>query len=341
MGGKHWLASLAAGAAILAMTAQGASADTLEDVQKAGELKCGVSDQLAGFSFLDDKGTWTGFDIDYCHAFAAAISGDAAAVKIVPLAFNQSFTALQSGEVDVLSRSVTYTLSRDTQLKMDFIPPNFYTGQSFMAHAELGAKSVEDLDGASVCVLAGSVTERYVADYFRARNMKFTPIAVEQEAQVPTVYESGRCDVMTHETPSLAIARRGFKDPDAHVILPEVIAKSYEAPLYREGDARWGDVIRWTHFALVTAEELGITRDNVEEKLKSDDPVVRTFLGVDGDLGEQMGLKNDWVVNVIKAVGNYGEIYDRHLGTESVLKIPRGMNDLYERGGLLFAPSWR
>lgn len=334
-------AALAGGVAALVTLAGAASAGVVEDVQKAGELKCGVSDQLAGFSFLDDKGAWTGFDVDYCHAFAAAITGNPDSVKIVPLAFNQSFTALQSGEVDVLSRSVTYTLSRDTQLKVDFIPPNFYTGQSFMVHKELGVNSVKELDGASVCVLAGSVTERYVADYFRANNMKFTPIAVEQESQVPAVYESGRCDVMTHETPSLAIARRGFKDPDAHVILPEVIAKSYEAPLYREGDAHWGDVIRWTHFALVTAEELGVTRDNVEEKLKSDDPVVRTFLGVDGDLGEKMGLANDWVVNVIKAVGNYGEIYDRHLGDGSVLKIPRGMNDLAERGGLLFAPSWR
>ena len=341
MRGRRRLIGLASGAALLAAMGSVAHADLLADVQKAGELKCGVSDQLAGFSFLNDKGAWTGFDIDYCHAFAAAITGKPDAVKIIPLAFNQSFTALQSGEVDVLSRSVTYTISRDTQLKLEFIPPNFYTGQSFMAHAELGAKSVADLNGASICVLAGSVTERYVADYFRARGMKFTPIAVEQESQVPSVYESGRCDAMTHETPSLAIARQGFKNPAAHVILPEVIAKSYEAPLYREGDARWGDVMRWTHFALVTAEELGITKDNVNEKLKSDDPVVRTFLGVDGDIGTKMGLANGWTVNVIKSVGNYGEIYNRHLGDASVLKIPRGMNDLADKGGLLFAPSWR
>ena len=316
-------------------------ADTLETIKSADAIKCGVSDNLPGFSFLNDKGAWTGFDADYCRAFSAAVFGAGDKVKFTPVAFNQSFTALQSGEVDVLSRSVTYTISRDTQLKVNFTPPNFYTGQSFMAHKELGAKSVKDLDGAAICVLAGSVTERYIADYFRANNMKFTPIAIEQTSQVQSVYESGRCDAMSHETPSLAIARSRFKNPDAHVILPEVIAKSYEAPLVREGDDRWNDIIRWTHFALVTAEELGITQKNVEEKLKSGDPVVRTFLGVDGDIGEKMGLAKDWTVNVIKAVGNYGEIYNKHLGSDSALKIERGMNDLYERGGLLYAPSWR
>ncbi|MGO4741371.1 amino acid ABC transporter substrate-binding protein [Bosea sp. 2KB_26] len=338
---RNKILALAGGIMLSLALPMAAHADMLETAKGAGAIKCGVSDNLPGFSYLNDKGAWTGFDTDYCRAFSAAMFGNGDKVKFTPVAFNQSFTALQSGEVDVLSRSITYTISRDTQLKVNFTSPNFYTGQSFMAHKQLGAKSVKDLDGAAICVLAGSVSERYIADYFRANKMKFKPIAIEQTAQVQSVYESGRCDAMSHETPALAIARSRFKDPDAHVILPEVIAKSYEAPLVREGDERWNDIIRWTHFALVTAEELGITQKNVEEKLKSDDPAVRTFLGVEGDIGEKMGLAKDWTANVIKAVGNYGEIYDKHLGKGSALKIERGMNDLYERGGLLFAPSWR
>ncbi|WP_340108277.1 amino acid ABC transporter substrate-binding protein [Pikeienuella sp. HZG-20] len=338
---KTRVLSLAGGAMLSLVLPMAAQADMLETVMDAQTIKCGVSDNLPGFSTLNDEGAWTGFDADYCRAFSAAVFGAGDKVKFTPIAFNQSFTALQSGEVDVLSRSVTYTISRDTQLKVNFIPPTFYTGQSFMAHKKLGVNSVKDLSGAAICVLAGSVTERYIADYFRANDMEFNPIAIEQTSQVQAVYESGRCDAMSHETPSLAIARSRFNDPEAHVILPEVIAKSYEAPLVREGDDRWADIIRWTHFGLVTAEELGITQGNVDEMLKSNDPVVRTFLGVDGDIGEKMGLANDWAANVIRAVGNYGEIYDRHLGEESVLRIARGMNDLYERGGLLYAPSWR
>jgi len=319
-----------------------ASADTLEDVQEAEELKCGISDNLPGFSALNDKGEWIGFDTDYCRAFSAAVFGDANKVNYKPIAFNQSFTALQSGEVDVLSRSVTYTISRDTQLGMNFIPPTFYTGQGFMAHADLGVESVHDLDGAAICVLAGSVTERYIADYFKAHDMTFDAVPVETSGETREVYESGRCDAMSHELPSLAMARSRMKDPEAHVVLPEVIAKSYEAPAVREGDDRWGDIIRWVHFALVTAEELGITQDNVEEKAEtSTNPVVRTFLGVDGNIGEEMGLSNQWTVDVIKAVGNYGEIYDRSFGKGGILEIERGMNDLYENGGLLYAPSWR
>lgn len=319
-----------------------AHAGTLEDIKATGKVKCGISDNLAGFATLNDQGKWVGFDVDYCRAFSAAVFGSPDHVTFVPVAFNQSFTALQSGEVDVLSRSVTYTISRDTQLGVNFIPPNFYTGQSFMAHKELGVKSVKDLDGAAVCVLAGSVTERYIADYFRANNMTFKSVPIENTTQIRSVYESGRCDVMSHETPSLAIARAHMKDPEAHVILPEVIAKSYQAPLAREGDDRWNDIVRWTHFALVTAEELGITQKNVEAmKNSSDDPVIRTFLGVDGNIGEKMGLDNNWTENVIRTVGNYGEIYGRSLGDGSTLKIERGMNALYANGGLLYAPSWR
>lgn len=317
-------------------------AGTLEDVKARGAIKCGISDNLPGFAFLDSNGKWAGFDVDYCKAFSAAIFGTPDKVDYVPLAFNQSFSALQSGEVDVLSRSVTYTISRDTQLGMNFLPPTFYTGQGFMAHKSLGVESVKDLDGAAICVLAGTVTERYIADYFRANGMSYKPVAVETTAQLYPVYESGRCDAMSHETPSLAVARSRFRSPDEHVILPEVIAKSYEAPVVRENDDRWFDIIRWTHFALVTAEELGVTQANVAELAKtSGNPIVRTFLGVEGDIGSKMALANDWTVNVIQAVGNYGEVYDRNIGKNSSLKIERGMNDLRNRGGLLFAPSWR
>lgn len=319
-----------------------AYASTLENVINSDALKCGISDNLPGFATLDDRGEWQGFDIDYCKAFSAAVLGDPKKIDYKPIAFNQSFTALQSGEVDVLSRSVTYTISRDTQLGLNFTPPTFYTGQGFMVHADLGVESVHDLDGAAICVLAGSVTERYIADYFNAHGMEFTPVPVETSGETREIYGSGRCDAMSHETPSLAMARSRMQDPEAHVILPEIIAKSYEAPVVREGDDHWGDIIRWVHFALVTAEELGISQKNVEEMAeKSTNPIVRTFLGADGNIGEEMGLKNDWTVDVIKSVGNYGEIYNRHFGKGSAIEIPRGMNDLYENGGLLYAPTWR
>lgn len=319
-----------------------ATAGVLEDVKARGAIKCGISDNLPGFAFLDSNGEWKGFDVDYCKAFSAAVFGTPDKVDYVPLAFNQAFGALQSGEVDVLSRSVTYTISRDTQLGMDFLPPTFYTGQGFMVHKSLGVKSVNDLGGAAICVLAGTVTERYIADYFRANDMTYNPIAVETTAQLYPVYESGRCDAMSHEAPSLGVARSRFQSPDEHVILPEIIAKSYMSPVVRENDEQWFAIIRWTHFALVTGEELGVTQATVDELVKSSsDPVIRTFLGVDGDIGSKMGLDNDWTVDVIQAVGNYGELYSRNVGEGSDLKISREMNDLYERGGLLYAPSWR
>lgn len=313
----------------------------LDRVKQRGSVRCGVSENLGGFSFLNSRGGWEGFDVDYCRAISAAIFGTADKAEISGVPFNQSFPALQSGEVDILSRSMTYTISRDTQLGVNFITPNFYTGQSFMVRKAMNIDSVKKLDGAAICVLAGSVTERYISDYFRSHKLSYKPVAVESLTQSYAVYESGRCDAVSTETPSLAIARARFKAPDDHVILPETIAKSYEAPLMREGDDRWFDLVRWVHFALVTAEELGLTSANIGSAAASDDPVKRTFVGADGDIGRKMGLTNDWTVNVIKSVGNYGEIYARNLGDGSALKIPRGMNELYERGGLLYAPSWR
>ncbi|MDX6748590.1 amino acid ABC transporter substrate-binding protein [Geminicoccaceae bacterium 1502E] len=339
---KVRMLAAALGAVALSGIPGAGQAGTLEDVQERGTIKCGISDNLPGFAFLDSAGAWSGFDVDYCKAFSTAVFGTPDKVDYVPLAFNQSFGALQSGEVDVLSRSVTYTISRDTQLGMNFIPPNFYTGQSFMTHKSLDVGSVNELDGAAVCVLAGSVTERYIADYFRAKGMAYKPVAVETTAQMFPVYESGRCDAISHETPSLAVARSRLKAPEEHVILPEVIAKSYQTPVVRENDDRWFDIMRWTHFALVTAEELGVTSENVATlRDESTDPIIRTFLGVDGEIGSKMGLADDWTVKLVEAVGNYGELYDRNIGADSPLAIPRGMNDIAQRGGLLFAPSWR
>lgn len=318
-----------------------ANADTLDTVRQHGKVKCGISGDLPAFAYLDSKGNWKGFDVDYCRAYSAAIFGTPDKVDLIPITWNQIFTALKSGTVDILSRSVTYTIQRDTQLGINFAPPNMFTGQGFMVHKDTGVKHLSDLDGAAICVLAGSVTERILSDYFRAHNMDFKPVALESDTGAYAAYQHGRCDAMTHETVTMGIVRAGFKNPEDSIILPEVIAKSYEAPVVREGDDHWFDIIRWTHYALVTAEELGINQQNVDQKLaSSDSPAVLNFLGKTGEIGEKLGLSNEWAANIIRAVGNYGDIYSRNLGEESGLNVPRGMNALYNDGGLLFAPSW-
>lgn len=334
--------SLAAAVALTALGLVPARADLLDDIQARGELSCGTLNYLPGVGFLDDQGNWSGFDVDFCKAAAAAILGDATKVKFVPLTGAQKFPALDSGEIDLLSRSVTQTISRETTLGYDFIGPNHMTGQGFMVHKDTGVTDVTQLDGATVCVLAGTVTERYLADFFGAHGMSFTPVAAENSDQMFSMYFDNRCDAATMEPPYLAIRRTRSADPEAHVILDTLIAKSFEAPVIREGSPRYHEVLKWLHWGMITAEELGITQANVEQvAATTKDPVARRFLGVDGTIGADMGVANDWMVTVIKAVGNYGEFYERNLGKESALQVPRGMNALWRDGGAMVAPGWQ
>jgi len=335
-------AALAVGAGLALAVACPARAELLDEIQARGQLRCGTLDYLAGVGFLNDKGEWSGYDVDFCKAAAAAILGDPEKVAFVPLTGAQKFPVLDSGEIDILSRSVTQTASRETTLGYDFIGPNHLTGQGFMVHKALGVGKVAELDGATVCVLSGTVTEGYLADWFRAHGMGFTPVAAENSDQMFALYFDERCDAVTMEPPYLALRRLRAADPDAHVILDELIAKSFEAPLIREGSPRLREVLQWMHYGMITAEELGITQANVEETAASSkDPVVRRFLGVDEKIGEGLGVANDWMVKVIKAVGNFGELYDRNLGKSSPLGLSRGMNALWRDGGALVAPGWQ
>ncbi len=339
---RHLAGAVALAVTILAGAMPSARAELLDDIKARGQLVCGTLNYLPGVGFLDDKGEWSGFDVDFCKGAAAAILGDPDKVEFVALTGAQKFPALESGEIDILSRSVTATLSRDSALGFDYIGPNHMTGQGFMVHKALGVSEVGDLDGATICVLAGTVTERYLADYFRARGMSFTPVAAENSDQLYALYFDERCDAITMEPPYLAVRRLRSADPDGHVILEEMVAKSFEAPFIRNGDPKFHEVLQWMHYGLITAEELGVTQANVEElAATSEDPVIRRFLGVDGDLGAELGVANDWMVKVIKAIGNYGEFYDRNIGKDSPLGLPRGMNALWRDGGALVAPGWQ
>jgi general L-amino acid transport system substrate-binding protein len=332
-----------AAAAVLAVTgAAAAHADLLDDIKERGELSCGTLNYLPGVGFLDDKGEWSGFDVDFCKAAAAAILGDAGKAKMVALTGPQKFPALDSGEIDILSRSVTHTVSRETTLGYDFIGPNHMTGQGFMVPKDSGVTSVDELDGATICVLGGSAQERYLADYFAFKGMSFTPVAADGSDQMYPMYFEGRCDAVTQEPPYMAIRRLRSGEAEDHVILDDIISKSYEAPVIREGSPRLREVLQWMHYGMITAEELGISSENVDDMLaNSKDPNVRRFLGADGAVGEGLGVSNDWMVNVVKAVGNYGEFYDRNLGKDSPLGVERGLNALHRDGGVLVSPGWQ
>ncbi|MEX2519481.1 MAG: amino acid ABC transporter substrate-binding protein [Paracoccaceae bacterium] len=333
--------SIAIGA-IAMLGATAAQAELLDDIKARGVLKCGTLNFLAGVGFLDDKGEWSGYDVDFCKGAAAAILGDASKVEFVILTGAQMFPALESGEIDVLSRSVTQTISRETTMGIDFIGPNHLTGQGFMVHNELGVSSVDELDGATVCVLAGTTTERYLADWFRGKDMTFTPVATETSDQMFANYFEQRCDAVTMEPPYLAIRRAKSATPDGHTILDALIAKSFEAPVIRQGNPALREVLQWMHWGMITAEEMEITSENVDEIASSStDPVVRRFLGVEGAIGEGMGVSNDWMVRVIKSIGNFGEFYDRNLGSGTGLDVPRGMNALWRDGGAMVAPGWQ
>ena len=323
------------------LSAQAASAQTLKTVKDRGQLSCGVSQGLPGFSTPDDKGNWTGLDVDICRAIAAAIFNDATKIKFVPLSAKDRFTALQSGEIDVLSRNTTWTLSRDTSLGANFTGVTYYDGQGFLVKKSLKVNSALELNSASVCVQTGTTTEQNLADYFKGNNMKYEVIAFGTADETVKAYESGRCDVFTSDVSQLYAERLKLATPADHVVLPEIISKEPLGPMVRHGDDQWFDIVKWTLFAMVGAEELGMTQKNVDEIAKSDKPEIKRAVGTDGNLGEQLGLTKDWLVRIVKAVGNYGESFERNVGSGSKLGIARGLNQLWNKGGIQYAPPIR
>jgi general L-amino acid transport system substrate-binding protein len=338
---SRFVIGLGAAAALSLSTGVHAGA-TLDAVKSKGYVQCGVSTGLPGFSAADEKGQFTGIDVDMCRAVAAAVFGDAGKVKYSPLTAKERFTALQSGEIDMLPRNTTWTFTRDTSLGLNFTGVNYYDGQGFLVTKQLGVKSALELDGASFCIQAGTTTELNLADYFRANKMQYTPITFDTSDQTVKAFEAGRCDALTSDQSQLYALRIKLKDPGSAMVLPEVISKEPLGPVVRQGDDEWFNVVKWMLFALINAEELGITSANVDDmKAKSTDPNVRRLLGVEGVKGEWIGLSDDWGYNIIKQVGNYGEVFDRNVGKGSALGISRGLNALWSHGGIQYAPPIR
>lgn len=338
---KTTLAVLTAAAALGATSFAQAGA-TLDAVKKKGFVQCGVSDGLPGFSVPDAKGNIVGIDADVCRAVAAAVFGDATKVKFSQLNAKERFTALQSGEVDILSRNTTWTSSRDAALGLNFTGVTYYDGQGFLVNKKLGVSSAKELDGATVCIQAGTTTELNLSDYFRANGMKYTPITYDTSDESAKSVEAGRCDVLTSDQSQLYAQRIKLANPDDYVVLPEVISKEPLGPSVRQGDEEWFDIVRWTLFAMLNAEELGVTSANVEETAKTTkNPDVARLLGAEGEFGKDLKLPKDWAVQIVKQVGNYGESFDRNVGAGSELKIERGLNALWNKGGLQYAPPVR
>ena len=317
------------------------SAATLDQVEERGYLICGSNPGLPGFGLPDDKGNWTGFDVDFCRAVAAAIFADPSKVKFIPLTATDRFTALQSGEVDILAHNTTWTLSREAGQGLLFTGVNFYDGQAFMVRQKLNISSALELSGASICVQQGTTSELNLADYFRAHQMSYEPVAFATSDEAVKAYDSGRCDAFTTDASALYVERAKLSDPDANVILPEIISKEPFSPAVRQGDDRWFDLVKWVNFVMLDAEEAGITSANVDGEMQSQDPEVRRILGLEGDFGQSLGLAKDWAYRIIKNVGNYGEVFDRDLGDGSALKIKRGLNALWTHGGIQYAPPVR
>ncbi len=318
-----------------------AYAGTLEDVRAKGFIQAGVNGDLFGFGRVDDKGVWKGLDVDTARAVAAAVFGDAQKVKFTPLTAKTRFTALQSGEIDLLTRNCTQTLGRDTALGLDFCQVNYYDGQGFLVPKKLGVKSAKELDGAAVCVLPGTTTELNVADYFRANGMKMKPVVIENTAELAKAFFAGRCDCLTSDASQLAGTRAVAPNPKDYVILPEIISKEPLAPAVRHGDNQWKDIVNYSVLAMINAEELGITSANVDEKMTSKDPKVMRFLGVTEGNGKALGLDEKFAYNIIKQVGNYGEIFERNVGENTPLGIKRGLNALWTNGGLMYSPPFK
>ena len=333
--------SVAAAAVVGLSSAAFAQAKTLDTVKSRGQLLCGVSTGLAGFAQPDDKGVWTGLDVEYCRALAAAVIGDPMKVTFKPLSAKERFTALQSGEVDVLSRNTTWTIARDSSLGLSFAGVNFYDGQGFMVKKALGIKSAKELKGASVCVQTGTTTELNLADFFRTNKIDYKPVVFEKNDEIVAAYEAGRCDAYTTDASGLYAERLRMKVPADNVVLPDIISKEPLGPVVRHGDDQWLDIVKWTLFAMIEAEEKGLTSANVEAALKSPDPNVQRVLGVTGDLGKGMGLDNKWAYNIIRTVGNYGESFERNVGMGSKLQLARGLNAQWTNGGLMYSPPIR
>ncbi len=341
---KKKLLSAMLGAAVVGLGAQGAMAAKLDDVKAKGFVQCGVNGAgLLGFASQDSSGNWSGLDIDYCKAIAAAVFGDATKVKYTPLSAKDRFPALQSGEVDVLSRNTTWTISRDTQLGFNFRTVNYYDGQGFMARKELGVKSALELSGATVCVQSGTTTELNLADYFKANKMEYKLTVFEKQEEVDQAYDAGKCDVYTTDQSGLYSIRLKLSKPDDHMILPEIISKEPLGPATRQGDDQWFDIVSWAYYAMVAAEEFGITQANVDEMKNSDNPDIKRFLGTEegSTIGKDLGVDSAWAYNIVKQVGNYGESFERNVGEGSPLKIARGLNALWTKGGLQYAPPIR
>lgn len=313
------------------------NAATLEQVMKKGVLNCGVSTGIPGFSATDSKGVWKGIDVDFCRAVAAAVLGDASKVKYIPLTAKERFTALQSGEIDLLSRASTWTATRDTSLGLNFAGVNYYDGQGFLVKKEIGVTSAKQLDGASFCIQAGTTTELNLTDYFKSNNMEYKAVTFDTSGQTIDAFKKGRCDAVTSDASQLYGLRIKLDDPQSAIVLPDIISKEPLGPVVRQGDDAWFNVVRWSLFATLEAEELGVNSSNVNKQLKSNNPAVKRLLGVSGKAGENLGLKSDWAYQIVKQVGNYEEMFDNNVGKNSPLNIDRGLNNLWNKGGLMYA----
>ncbi len=332
------LVFLAAANLVLALPA---AAGTLDNVKQKGFLTCGSNTGLAGFGLPDDKGVWTGLDVEFCRAIAAAVFNDPSKVKFIPLTAKDRFTALQSGEIDVLSRNGTWTQSREADLGLLFAGVNYYDGQGFMVRKKLNISAAKELAGASVCVQQGTTTELNLADFFRAANIKYEGVVFATADETIKAYDTGRCDAFTTDVSQLYSERLKLVNPDEHAVLPDVISKEPLGPAVRQGDDQWFNLVRWTHFAMINAEELGVNKANIDDRVKSTSPEIRRLLGVEGDFGKGLGLTKDWAYRIVKHVGNYGESFERNVGESSKLKIKRGLNLLWSKGGLQYAPPVR
>ncbi|MEH6454243.1 MAG: amino acid ABC transporter substrate-binding protein [Psychromonas sp.] len=328
--------ALILGAAALVPNLASASASTLEQVVKKGTVACGVSTGIPGFSATDSKGVWKGLDVDLCQSVAAAVLGDASKVKYIPLTAKERFTALQSGEIDLLVRTTTWTATRDTSLGLNFAGVNYYDGQGFLVSKDLGVTSAKELDGASFCIQSGTTSELNLTDYFIANKMEYKAVTFDTSGQTIDAFKKGRCDAVTSDASQLYGLRVKMDDPSSAIVLPEIISKEPLGPVVRQGDDEWFNIVRWTMFATIEAEELGVTSANAEEMLKSENPSIKRLLGTSGKAGENLGLKADWAYQIVKQVGNYSESFDRHVGKDSPLSIDRGINALWNKGGLMY-----
>jgi general L-amino acid transport system substrate-binding protein len=338
---KIAFAALLACAATALAPAADAQTPLLTTVKNRGHLVCGVSPGLAGFGLPDAQGQWAGLDVDLCRGIAAAVFDDPMKVKFTPLSSKDRFTALQSGEVDLLSRTSTWTMARDTSLGLSFAGVNYYDGQAFLVKKTLGVDSALKLNGASICLQQGTTTELNVADYFRKNGIKYEPVTFDKGDEAITAFQSGRCDALTDDSSALYALRLKLVKPDEAIVLPEIISKEPLGPVVRSSDMPWFNLVKWVHFAMLNAEELGVTQANVEQQKSSTNPEIRRLLGVEGKFGEAIGLTPDWAYRIVKHVGNYGEAFERNVGAGSVLKIARGKNDLWTKGGLQYAPPIR